>query len=81
MKTTLKEDIAKANRVAQSTRNRQFVKRSTDAQMLEHLIKCIDVAITAYRDEYRKGLTLPRNLHEALRELDAARNLAKKRMK
>lgn len=48
MKPDLQTVIDQANKRTQADRNKQFVKRSSDQQMLEHLTKSARIAVDAY---------------------------------
>lgn len=55
-------------------RNKQFVKRSTEAQMLDHLAKAARVAVDSY---FSNG----RDCAEAMKELRSCVVLAERRAK
>lgn len=74
MSTDLKSMIDSANRRSQALRNKQFVKRSTDAQMLDHLARAARVAVDAY---FSNG----RDCAEAMKELRSFVVLAERRAK
>ena len=66
--------IDQANKRTQVARNKQFVKRSTEAQMLDHLAKAARVAVDSY-------FSNSRDCAEAMKELRSCVVLAERRAK
>lgn len=77
--TSLQTAIDSANRRHASANRRAHLKRASDTQMLEHLEKVAGIVIDAYREEFKKGLRIGNNFHEALREMDGVLHLLGKR--
>lgn len=80
MSTKLQTMIDQANRRTAAGRRKQFLKRSSDGQMLDHLAKNVRVALDLYHDAYRSGLDVDNNLRAALREMETALVMAEKRL-
>jgi hypothetical protein len=68
----LQARINNANRRTQADRNKQFAKRSSDQQMLDHLAKSARVAVDLY---FSNG----RDCAEAMKELRSCVVLAERR--
>jgi len=80
MSTQLQTLIDQANRRTAGARRKQFVKRSSEGQMLEHLVKNVRMALDLYHLAYRNGLDVDNNLRAALREMETALVMAEKRL-
>lgn len=72
MNTKLQQDIAAANKRTQKARGRQFAKRASDEQMLDHIVTQALVVV----DEYALG---GRVTGEAIKNLRTAAMLAQRR--
>lgn len=77
--TSLQSAIDIANRRHASANRRAHLKRASDTQWREHAEKVMALVIDAYREEFKKGLRIGNNFHEALREQDAFLHLVGKR--
>ena len=66
MRAELKADIERANKRVRSHEVKQIVKRSSDAQMLDHLTKAARVAIDSYFSDGRDCMAAMRELRTAL---------------
>lgn len=74
MKPDLQAVIDQANKRTQADRNKQFAKRSSDQQMLEHLTKSARVAVDLYFSDGR-------DCAEAMKELRKFVLLSERRAK
>ena len=81
MGASVQDLVKQANRRTQTARNRQFVKRSSDQQMLDHLAKNGRCVLDIYHEAVAKGLNVGTNLRAAMREFETAVCMAEKRVR
>lgn len=80
MNTALQTMIDQANRKTAASRRQVFGKKANDQQHHENLLKHVDVVLDALQSDIKAGLVVSNNLREAIRELNAATTLSRRRL-
>lgn len=77
---TVQQLIEQANNRAKASNRKAFARKASDQQHHENLLKHVEVVVSIYHDDVKRGLVVSNNLRAAFRELETALALSRRRL-